>query len=433
MGNRGRLSLVLLLALAASGPGFPQEVSGRKELAVFTLGSYRWNIPPAALQGIDERIRGVFVTLGRFSVIGMGYQLGEEDVGAFIESIKRFKSENVEIPETVQMGREFFTQADLNRLIASFIVVVPSVTDFRLSRGRDGGVSCAVRTSFTFVSVEELRAFAQFSIETSGSDPVQELALREALDAIPPRLTFEVRKIPEFQLKSGILEVRGAEVVLELGSDMGVRPGDEYLIVAPRVLASGKTVTDEKGLLVVRDVRADSSTATVIYSDGPPAPGDQLQELPRLGTDSTFSLRAVVWQPGRSQFALPAFAGIRQTLSRGFSAFRPYVGVEAPVHLLFSGAPGVPLNFFIGGEYDFSFGRLQVSPLASVGIGAYVSLVEGRAPVLSHAGGSIGVTVSYLFSRDMKWVAEAGWVTWLGLAGPTYGGVYAGGGITIKF
>ena len=424
-----------ICALVTISAGFSQEVSEKKEIAVLTLGHQRWVIAPASLDRIDEQIREVFVNLGRFSVIGMGYQLDAEDVGTFIENIKRFKAENVEIPEKVQMGQEFFTQADLNRLVASFIVVVPSVVDFRVQRDRAGVWTYAIRTSFSFISVEQLRAFAQFSIETSRSDRYQGIALRAAVDAIAPRLNYEVRRIAEFRLRTGILETRGSDVVVELGRNMGVRAGDEYLIVAPRVLPSGKQITEEKGLLVVRDVREDSSVASVVYSDPPAAPGDQLEELPRVGTESTPYIRAVAWQPVTSSFLLPTLVGIRQTISRGFSSLRPHVGVEVPLHLMLWGVPGVPMNFYVGGEYDLSLGRLTIAPRASAGIGAYVGVGGSEGFILSHGGGSVSVAITYLFSRDMKWEAEAGWLGWVGFADPSYsyGGAFVSGGLTIKF
>ncbi len=438
--QRLRRLLLILAAVAALGPAAgAQEVSTRKDVAVFNLGYYRWTIPPGALGSIDEQIRAVFVNLGRFNVIGMTYRLDDEDIGSFVQSIRQFKTETTEIPEQVQMGREFFTQEDMNRLVNSFIVVIPTVADFVTDRAKDGKFTTEIRTSFTFVNVETQESFAQFFVNTSGRADTPARATREAVDAIPGRLTFEIRKVPEFQLRTGILEVHGPEVLIEFGSDMGVKRGDEYLIMAARVLKSGKQVSDEKGLLVVREVKEQVSTARVVYSSGAPREGDQLQELPRAGIDVTAYARGIVVQPfGASGFPLPVLAGLRVAVARGFYALRPFVSVDLPLHLLGSAAwdsvvGGLPVNLSLGGEYNVYLGRLQFVPSASLGLGGSIPLREGGTFQFTHLGGAAGLAVTYLFSRDWKAVVEAGYTGWGSNRLPTYEGIYAGAGVCGKF
>jgi hypothetical protein len=443
--RRIRGFVLILAAVLAFGPAaFSQEVSRKKELAVFNLSYYKWTIPMSALGSIDEQVRGVFVNLGRFDVIGMAYRLGEEDVGGFIERIRSYKTENVEIPDQVQMGQEFLTQADMNRLVSSFIVVVPSVASFITDRNKDGEYTTEIRTSFTFVNVEKIESFAQFFVQTRGSDANPSKATQKAIDAIPPQLTFEIRKISEFQLRTGILEVHGGEVVLEFGRDMGVKVGDEYLIISSRVLKSGKQVSGEKGLLIVRRVEEEISTARILYSNGAPQEGEQLQELPRLGIDATAFAHAVALQldPAPHAYPLPVLAGIRVGLSRGFYAFRPHVSIEMPLHLLSNPAytdtyGGIPLNVSLGGEYNLYLGRLQLVPMAALGVGMAIPLDKAKGdPQLTHFGGSAQLTVTYLFGRDTKLVLEAGYLGWLTgessfLA--SYEGAFGGVGISRKF
>jgi hypothetical protein len=438
--------LLVLAAIAAVGPAaWSQDVSTKKDIAVFNLGYYRWTIPPGALGSIDEQIRGVFVNLGRFTVIGMTYSLDDEDIGSFIDSIRRFKTETTEIPEQVQMGREFFTQEDMNRLVNSFIVVIPTVADFITDRTKDGKFTTEIRTSFTFVNVETQQSFAQFFVTTNGSGDSPARATREAVDEIPGRLTFEIRKVPEFQLRTGILEVNGpqgacgADVLIEFGSDMGVKPGDEYLIMGTRVLRSGKQLSEEKGLLIVRRVKEQVSTARVLYANPAPQEGDQLQELPRAGTDLSAYFRSIVWQPfGPPASALPTLLGLRVALSRGFFAFRPFVSVELPLHLLGSVSwastyGGIPLNASLGGEYNLYLGRLQIVPSASLGFGGSIPLQEGKTFQFTHLGGAAGVAATWLFSRDWKVGIEAGYTGWGSSVLLTYEGVYAGAGVSGKF
>ncbi len=418
-------------------PGWPQDLSKKKDLAVFNLYYSSFSIPYEVLGGIDEEIKNVFVNLGRFNVIGMTHRLGESDVNAFIEKIKQFKNEKVEIPEKVQMGQEYFTQADMDRLVGSFIVAVPTVASYDWYVSRKGESVVTIKTAFTFINVETQKTFAHTIVETSGSGQAYPEAVRSAVNAIAPSLVYEVRKIPEFQLKTGLMEVKGSEVILEFGKDMGIRTGDEYLVMDARVLSSGKQVTEEKGLLLVRKVDEEVSFATVLYADRPLEMGDQLQELPRLGAESKFFTRAVLLGDNSSfDMATPIFVGVRLAPTRGFYAWRPFIEIEVPLHV-FSESVGFPLNVSLGAEYDFYMGRLLLSPWLALGIGMDIPDSEDEAYRLSHFGGHAGLDVSYLFTRDIKFCLEAGYMSWMKVGSdayiPSYGGLFAGAGLSIKF
>ncbi len=422
------LSLIFLL-LVTSGLLFSQEVYKKKEIAVFNLSYYQWNIPRGVLGSIDAEIRGVFTNLGRFNVIGMNYRLGTRDVNTFIEKIKQFKEENVKIPEKVQMGKEFFTQADMNRLIGSFIVVIPSVTYFSLERSaakRLGNYKCVLKTSFTFIDVENIRTISTVNIETEGYDDNPNEAVRDAVESIPDSLTFEVRKIPEFQLKTGIVEINGSDVIIEFGRDMGVKVGDEYSVLTTRVLSSGRKFTEEKAFLIVKEVSDEVSVAHVVYSKGKLNIGDQVREIPRFGLDTTpyFHLSMDIF--GR----LVGLVGFRQSISRGFYRFRPQVGLEVP--FLSLGYNGVPTNIYIGGEMNWYLWRFQFVPMIAAGVGGIIPF-RGDYFRFTHIGGQGNITITYLLSRDMKIAVDIGYLKWLGLSEPTYGGLFAGLGFMLKY
>jgi len=424
-------------------------VSEKKDIAVFKLSYYKWSIPEAVLGGIDEQIKGVFINIGRFNVLGMTQRLEEGDVNAFIDKIKEFKQAKAAIPEQVQMGKEFFTEADFNRLIGSFIVVIPAVSNYILEREKNKDYKATISTSFTFVNVEQASPFSQFFVETSGSDKNAEQAVKAAMDAIALQLTFQIRNIPEFQLKTGILEVKGAEVIFELGRDMGIKVGDEYVIIASRVLASGKMYAAEKGLLIVKEVSDEVSVGRVIYADNKPQVGDQLKEVPRLGFES-FPYLHVALTGMSEEGEATALAGIRISPTRGFYDFRPILGFEIPFirNLLW----GIPFNLYVGGEYNVYLGKLQVVPMASFGFGAaylwylkYLGVEEkGDDFIFSHLGGTANLTLSYLLNRNIKLTLEGGYLYWFSLD-PTsifmddsllfksYGGPFVGAGVGIKF
>jgi hypothetical protein len=428
----GKLILAMVLAAFAVPAVGAQSVSQRQEIAVFNLGYYRWSIPPSALGAIDEGIRGVLINLGRFDVIGMAYRFDEEDVQGFIDAIRSFKEQNLEIPESVQMGREYLTQADVTRLVSGFVVVIPAVVEYRSRRDGDAW-KVDIRTSFTFIDVAEGRSFAQFFVATAGSDGQEDRAVRKAVDAIPARLTFEVRRIDRFTLRTGILEVHGREVVIELGSRMGVKAGDEYLVLSPRVLSSGREVVTEKGLIVVKRVEAEISYATVLFADGGLEPGEQLRELPRVGMETEVYGRGMIagtWMDQRP-FAL----GIRVSATRGFPAFRPFIEVEVPFELA-DEVWGIPLNALLGAEYGFDAGRLRLAPFAAAGVSLDLRIEEGEVPGVLNVGGTVGCRASWLIARSFRLGMEAGVVGWKNVsAQPWLGsvGVFAGAGIVVKY
>jgi hypothetical protein len=437
------ISLVIRTTVSA------QVVSERKEIAVFKLSYYRYDIPNAVLGGIDEEIRSVFINLGRFDVVGLTQRLEEGDLNEFIDKIKMYKEEQVEIPEEVQMGKEFFTKADFDQLTGSFIVVVPAVANYVVARLDSGDHQVNIKTSFTFINVEEGRTFAQAFVDTEGKDENRDLAIKEALDAIPMQLTFEIRKIPEFQLKTGVIEVRGTEIIIELGRDLGLKAGDEYVIVTSEILQSGRALSHEQGLVVIKEVSDEVSVAKIIYSRPRPQIGDQLEEVPRRGMDTTPYIHFFNPLVYDVDIALPPIViGARQALSRGFYGFRPIAGIEVPFvpNIL----AGIPMNIYVGGEYNIYFGRFQVVPRAAIGGGgAYLwwrEVPDEDKFLWTYVGGNVGLSVNYLFHKNYRFSMEAGYLHWFSLVPlknvyifegrflfPDYDGLFVGAGVTIKY
>jgi hypothetical protein len=438
-----RVIAILFLVLAVIPLALAQQVSEKKDLAVFKLSYYQWDIPVSVLGGIDEEIRGVFVNLGRFNVLGMTQRLEPGDLSEFIDKIKLYKAERTEIPEAVQMGREFFTQADFERLAGSFIVVAPSVASYVLEVKDSGEFLVRLKTSFSFINVEQGTTFAQSFVETDGTAGSPEGAAREALDGIALQLTYEIRKIPEFQLKTGVLEVKGREVILELGRDMGIKVGDEYVLVASRVLESGKTLTSETGLLVVKEVSDEVSVGRVLYARPRPQEGDQLRELPLLGLEATPYLHVASGLIFDRAFT--ALIGVQGTWARGFYGFRPIFGLEVP--LVANLLAGIPLNLYVGGQYMLYLGRLSLAPSAALGVGGaylwYADVPDDEKFALTYVGGQAGLNLSYLFNKKMRFSLDLGYLLWFSLVPtkyffeaqylfPDYDGLFVGAGLTIK-
>lgn len=461
----------LVLVFAVSGIAPAQEYSERKELAVFRLDYYgapRDPVPKSetvvqlgnvlrverrvssntreifkqAVGAVDEKIKSVFINMKRFEVIGLDQRLAKENVGAFIEALQDYKADNTELPEEVLLGQEAFTKADFNRLVGSFYVVVPAVSFYNLQREDDGDYHASIETSFTFINTEDSSTVGQFFVDTEGYDEDPVDAMRSAVEGIPAQLTFRVRSMDIFQLRTGVLEVDGNEVILEFGKNMGVKRGDEYAIVRSRVTSTGHELKDETGLVVVKEVEEQFSVGRVLYAEEGAHAGDQLREVPRFGIEVSPYGNLFV-SPSEPQ--LTATFGLKGTGSRGFYRFRPLVGFEIPVTgtvlgLLF------PMNLYAGGEWNWYLGRAKLQPSFTLGLGGGVPTVDDWFEedfYLTHFGATARLTFSYLVSQDVRLYVDGGFGRWFGFfdgAVPSrvtrffdgYGGYLIGAGVTFK-
>ena len=439
-----KLLLLMVVALVLLWPAGAQEISERKEIAVFALNYYDWSIPQGALGLVDSQISDVFVNIGRFDVIGMTYRLDAGDVNAFIAEIRKYKQENVEIPQEVRLGEVTFTEADFNRLTGSFIVVIPVLAGYSNNQVDGDSWEAVLNTSFSFVNVETLKTFAFVNVETTGTGANPQEALRNAADYIAPRLEFEVRSIPEFTLKTGVVEVLPFDtILLQFGRNMGVQKGDEFALIRSRVLPTGHQLEEEQGLIKIKDVTEELSYGYVLYSQGRPMVGEQLKEVPRLGVDTSLYLQTL-----SSAGSLEAvMLGLRGALSRGFFRYRPIIGFEVPFGSSIGKLWGLPFNSYVGTELSWYFKRLAIRPMGALGIGGIIPIweLEEESPedfILTHVGGLIDLQASYLLTRDLRVFGSLGMAYWLGVAdnialldsllGSSYGGVSLSLGITYK-
>ncbi|MFW6214913.1 MAG: hypothetical protein ACOC45_03090 [Alkalispirochaetaceae bacterium] len=465
-----RVALLVMLLLATAG--FAQEFSERREIAVFQLGYYGMPTDPAvtttratvqlgvirfdyreqiqprttdiferALGSIDEQIRSVFINLGRFEVIGLSKRLSAENVDAYIETLRQVKEEEIELPETVLLGQEAFTEADFNRLTGDFIVVVPTVSFYNLSENDEGEFESTIETSFTFIDVRERRAIEQFFIETGGVDDDPVDAMRSAVDGIPMQLSFQIRNMDIFRIRTGVLDVAGREIMMEFGENMGVVKGDEYAIVRSRILPTGHTADEQTGLIAIKEVQEGFSLGYLYYADPDPVIGDQLVEVPRYGIEVNPYARVLADVANARYTFVP---GLRATASRGFFQTRPQVGVEIPFTATILGFY-VPVNVYVGGEYNLMLGRLKANPSFGLGVGSAIPVNdEVLEEFATHLGGQGMLSLSYLAGRDVMIHADLGYAYWFGLydrifeetvldrffAG--YGGILVGAGVSFK-
>jgi hypothetical protein len=426
---------------------FSQEISEKRDIAIFKLSYYDMGIPNEVLGSIDAEIRNVFVNLGRFNVMAMTYRLGSSNVMDFINKIKSYKKDNVEIPEEVALGQMIFTYEDLEQIISSFIVIIPAVTYFDVRVDRDDedlflGFDVTMKTSFSILNVDTMVLEKEIIIETSGYSEDRDEAILQAIEEIAGDLEFQIKSVPIFTIKTGVLEVYSGGVTLQMGRDMGIKRGFEFVILSEQVLKSGHTRSRETGLVLVNTVDEEVSEATVLYGD--PQEGDQLKEVPRVGVEGQVYVHALV-DLGTDTITLTP--GLRTTAAMGVYNIRPFLGLEIPI--VISTDPdvsfimedfysrGLPLNAYLGAEYTTYIKRLQLTAAGAAGA-SFIPVLDENSPdypvLLTHFGLKAMLSVSYLFARDFKFTVDAGYAHWFGFdeAYYSYTGVLAGAGFIWK-
>jgi len=445
--SRTYRSLVPLLILAFALYGISAQtttaaqaptVSQKQDMAIFGLGTYGYPIPLEVLGRVDLDIQKVFVDLGRFNVIGYQQRLSSADLPAFEDAIKKTKEGSVVVPDKYQFGEATLTQAEWNRLVGAFIVAVPVVGSFDSQWNKQTlQWEANIAVDVTFLDVASGGSIlGQAHVATKGTSKANQFeAISNALGGIGMQLTFEIRKIPAFQLQSKVLQVQGDSVTMALGRDMGVKVGDEYSIERLSTVA-GLNNDQEVGLIVIKNVGAQVSTGRAIYGGNQADSSAQLREIPRLGVDLDPYVH-LVGMPGSWSF-LP---GVRAVLSRGFYDVRPYVAAQIPVGQtigLFT-ALFVPINVTAGAEYDLGVGRATFTGYAGLGA-SYVHFFEAISGTstdtdyFSHVGAQAWAKISWLFSRDMRVFVEGGLEGWLPVSTlfSSYGGIGFGAGADIK-
>lgn len=435
--SKSILHIVFLWVLLASLPAQP-EISQKQDIAIFSLGYYGWNIPYQALGSIDGEIQKVFSDLGRFTILGVTQRFSSSDVNSFIETVKRSKQSDFVMPEKFQFGESFLTEGEFNRLTGAFIVVVPVVVEFNSYFDiKNLRYHTKIKTNITFIDIASGGSvLAIKTVESSGSnDRNQYESIHSAISSIPAQLQYEVRSIPQFQINTRILSVRGSTVKLQMGSDMGIRKGDEYAIIESAKV-EGFDDLRESGLIVVKDVGREISTGEVLYKSIKLSKDTQLREIPRLGSEVDLYLHSI----GDSS-AGSLLPGLRATASRGFYAFRPFVAAQIPVGLIssFLIVEIFPVNALMGAEYLINLGRLSFAPSAAFGI-SYFSVtspwVTTDTEFLSHVGIQAALRLAYLLGRNSRIFADLGYESWIAITdlfgNRSYSGLMIGGGFTFK-
>ena len=435
---------ILPLSAEASGVG------AKRNVAVFALGYGGRDIPIETLGGVDEAIRKLFDDFGRFEVIGMRQRLSQKGVEELLDALLKNERDGAVDPEGYRFGKAEITAAEFSSLLEAFAMAIPVLSEFDSSFDEtEGRWETDIKADVTLIGSGGA-ALGIARVESKGIDETdQESSISKAVEGIPMRLQYELRKIDAFRFSARILAVSGKDIELGLGRGAGVKNGDEYAVVAGG-RAEDIENASELGLVVIGKAGPNASTGRVLYSRIDLGEESRLEEIPRLGVDLEPYLHFVAGRnldlPADPKGAegVNAVAGIRVPISRGFYGLRPYGAIQVPT----SGVRAIaaafvfPVDLLLGAEYRSYSGRISLTPYCGIGIGyVYVSeTIYGESSdssdtLIPHIGGHAYLNLAFLASRDIRIFAELGGEYWISTVTDLYtdyGGIGFGAGIAIK-
>jgi hypothetical protein len=404
-----KIGMILFLSLIAKGMG-AQEIGEKQDLTIFDISYFKADLDPGVVNSVDTEISQVFINLGRFNVIGMEFRLDAADVTDFAEQVKNLKESTTQLPDEVRFGDAYFTLEDFNKLVGSFIIVIPQITSYS-NEYSEGRYRAFVETSFTFLNAQNMEAFAAFKIETEGSDEDSAtLAANSAINAMPAQLYFEIRKIPEFQLKTAVLDVEGKEVIIQMGEDFGLQPGDEFTINKSVTTRIGRALQEEIGQIIIKQVGADFSTAYLLFGEA--FVGSGAQEYPRYGVDLV-PMVGIGYRYGVEEGQSASHFSLALTAIQSRGAFDSRVFATLEIPSLTSLIVFIPLTLTVGVQNDAHFDRLMTSWYLGGSLGAaYPWLFDAASDAdeladkiqryMTHIGLRGGVKASMLFGKDWR-------------------------------
>jgi hypothetical protein len=296
------LPLFLLPFVMIANTLVAAEVSEKQDIAIFGLTHYSYDIPESILGFTDSSINHVFVNLKRFNVLGYGeYRLDSADIDRFIERIKEIRSQKAKEAGVFdeKFGTVVIRGEDFDRIVNSFLVVIPSLSRYdvqvRYHEVKRGFFIYKVKSyevtaviDISFVNVSEGTREESIRITGSGSDASRDRAGTIAVESAVSMLSHRIRQLEAFKIKSGVIQRRGDTVFFELGSNIGVKPGDEYEVMTRQQIGkTGRTAYLPTGLVRVKKSYPDISEAQIVIEDLRITEGDQLFEIAKLGIEGS--------------------------------------------------------------------------------------------------------------------------------------------------
>ncbi len=283
---------------------FSAEVSERRDLAIFGLTYYSYNIPDGVLGYVDSSINHVFVNLKRFNVLGYGnYRMESRDIDDFIQRIRELQADKAKDAGTYdeKFGTVVIKGEDFDRIVGSFLIVIPSLANYTVALEETevvSGDTIYVKEAYvvdividlTFVNVREGTQEESVRVTGQGRDLDLGRAEKNAVDRAVSMLDYNIKQVEAFRIKSGVIRRTGDVVLFELGKNIGIKPGDEYEVMTKQEIGNtGRLVELPTGLVRVKKVYPDVTEAKVVFQKEKITIGDQLVEVAMMGLQLSFN------------------------------------------------------------------------------------------------------------------------------------------------
>lgn len=392
---------------------FSQDISGRKDVVIFRTQTVTEE-PAELCYAIDRTILNTFLFMKRFNVSIFNEEITNENAEMLIKEIQTYREENLQLPEDVYAGKMGFTKEDWEQLISSYFVVYSRLDKYKLKikeelvdTDYDGE---ADKKRYKYFINFELTLFitnmqtgnliGNFCFENEGSGSSLANAYRMAMFGLGEKLDFNLRHIKDFTLHSGVKDVKDDKIEIELGRNLGLNIGDEFVVIKTEV--QGETFKEsETALLLITNVYDDYAKGKILIEKDETVFADQVYEVPRGlaeyklygNINASFDLS--------KQAQLTGGLGLSAIFTRGFYRVRPFVSAE----VAFSKeklALGFPVRAFVGTQAGNVFiGRFQFSPEFSFGA-EILMRPEKKTPDFSALILRGVLNFSYLINRDVK-------------------------------
>ncbi|PIE97811.1 MAG: hypothetical protein CR988_06015 [Treponema sp.] len=410
-----RFFLLIFSLLFFSFSLHAQKVSGTKSIAVFRLSYYDWDMPEALYNAVDNVIVKSFLDMKRFEIIAMSHRISSADLEGFIQKIQEDRKKAVELPEEVLAGKQAFTKADWERLVNSYIIVVPTVTDYAFKRFSqkvdtdNDGVADTVKYSYSLLlkvnvylrNMQNNKSIANFTLQHSGFGDSPEMAFLIASSTMMLDLQYKLRSVSDFKITTGVSKVSGQFIEFELGSNMGISVGDEFTVIGYE-RKDGIAYEKQVALVMVIAVSDEKSTAQILFSKSDVLFADQLKEVARLPMEfNPYFNVGFPTMPPEERYIINGSIGLKIIHTRGFYKFRPLYGIDINFSQN-SAILGVPVRIFAGCQLGNVFvGIFQFSPEIQVGGGMLLKSLSEK-PVFSDffVKGLLGF--NFLVTKDIK-------------------------------
>lgn len=393
-----RKVILFIIALFIAGPLFAEaEVSKVQEVGVLPVYS-SYEVPGGAYQYFDDRLISILSSMKRFQVIGYHYRLDNNSAERFIAKIQDLKKQSaLQNPKYMDedLGIAVIPASDLQKMVNSFFIFVPSISGFsskqyqvEVEEKKNGKIviklvteySATVNISIKIITAEgNLLKTYDSSIESKSRKDVND-AYQQSVSSAVSGLSFFLRNVDEFKIKTKVLKVDGGDVYIELGKDIGIYPGYEFALQVEEKVLDRFTEKKTTGIVRVKSIGTQYSIATPIF--GSPQIGDQLLETPMAGGRfNIFVGMLPMAVPTDNIFILYMSPSVSFTSDQKFnkSTYAFTAGIHTEGEIGYGGLFNLNLGLMfnnpmaayldIGGGYEFYFG------MASMTLGADLSLL----------------------------------------------------------